>query len=88
MTQQELIETIRTLPVQSLLPLQEAIEQRLLSLSEEEAAELLNESHLTYEPTLEQSAELDRMIAAHEKGELNFISRKEFMARMRKRRDL
>ena len=67
--------------------MQEAIERRLLSLSEAEEAELLNESHLTHVPTPEQSAELDRLMAIHERGDLNFISREEFMSRMGKRLD-
>ncbi|MEM8896870.1 MAG: hypothetical protein AAGC85_02145 [Bacteroidota bacterium] len=88
MTQSELIETIKNLPVQVLLPLQEAIEQRLSSLSKEEEEVLRDDSQYPYVPTPEQSAELNRILEAHRKGELTFISREEFKNRMKAKRSL
>lgn len=83
MTQLELIETLKTLPVEQLPELKQIIDSRLGHLSEE--AEVIDESHLTIIPTPEQSAELDRLIAARKRGELEMIPFNKAMAELRAR---
>lgn len=88
MKHSDMIETLKSMPLEELLPLKKVMDDRLFDLESEEAANLRDNINSVIYPTAEQSIELDRIIEERKNGAIEMLSKDDFFDQLSSRLDL